>query len=286
MPKPIVALALALAALTPARGEPASLFAGTIGDMTYVELAEAAQRGAVALWAIGAIEQHGPHLPLATDVYVPQAQLAGVAGRLRAEGVETLIVPPYYWGVNHVTGAFPGSLNIRPETMSAVMADVFASLRAAGVREVYCVTGHWDALHGRTIAEAVRQADAEGFRVRFVAPKRLADRLGLAGDTIIRADLPVTASAFPDVHAGEDETSVMLGIRPDTVRTDIAKRLPPTKLDPSTFEAWRGGGAAARRITPDGYVGDPARADADRGRARAAANASALAEAILNARRR
>ncbi|WP_129791364.1 creatininase family protein [Sphingosinicella sp. CPCC 101087] len=278
-------LAATVALASPAPSEPAAaLFAGTAGELSHVELSAAAQRGAVVLWALGALEQHGPHLPLATDVYIPQAQLAGVAGRLRQQGIESVTLPPYFWGVNHVTGAFPGSINIRPEIMAGLMEDVFASLEAAGFREVYCLTGHWDAAHVRTISEAVRRADAAGLRVRFLAPTVLADRLGLTGPTIVRVELPTKSPAFPDLHAGEDETSAMLAIRPETVRTDIARRLPPAELDPERLARWRTGGEEARRITPDGYVGDPARADARRGRERHEAIVEALTRALTESR--
>lgn len=260
------------------------VFSGTAADMTSNEFAAAAERGAVVLWALGAIEQHGPHLPLATDVYIPQAQLAAAAARLRSKGVEVVVLPPYYWGVNQVTGSYPGSINIRPETMEAVMVDVFTSLKTTGFREVYCITGHWDAAHGRSIARAVAANDLPAFRVRFVVPKPLADRLELSGDTVLRVDLPSFSYNFPDVHAGDDETSVMLAVRPATVRKSIARRLPPANLSPDRFKAWRSGGGIARRIAPSGYVGNPASADADRGRRRAADNAKAISDVIIAAR--
>src|SRR5215475_3977895 len=50
-----------------------SIFAGTTADMTYTSYASAIRDGAVGLWALGVIEEHGPHLPLASDVYVPTA---------------------------------------------------------------------------------------------------------------------------------------------------------------------------------------------------------------------
>ena len=51
-----------------------SIFKDTIADMTYPEVEQAVRDGAVALWALGVIEQHGPHLPLGTDVYVPMGR--------------------------------------------------------------------------------------------------------------------------------------------------------------------------------------------------------------------
>src|SRR5687767_6769748 len=113
----VTAIALCMAAPASFASAP-SVFAGTLADMTYVELEEATRGGAVALWALGAIEEHGPHLPLATDVYVPTAQLLQVQQRLAGRKIGSVIVPAYYWGVNRVTGSFPGSIDIRPEVMT------------------------------------------------------------------------------------------------------------------------------------------------------------------------
>ena len=56
------------------------------------------------------IEQHGPHLPTGTDVYIPSARLRAVKTLLAAEGIESLIIPPFYWGVNVVSASFPASI--------------------------------------------------------------------------------------------------------------------------------------------------------------------------------
>ena len=58
--------------------------------------------------------------------------------RLARAGIQAVIVPPYYWGVNRVTGDFAGSIDIRPEVMIELMLDVFRSLKRAGFREGYC----------------------------------------------------------------------------------------------------------------------------------------------------
>jgi creatinine amidohydrolase len=92
----------------------ASVLSQTIAEDTYTGVERAAARGAIALWALGAIEEHGPHLPLATDVEIPSAQLRGVKARLARAGIQAVIVPPYYWGVNRVTGDFAGSITSGP----------------------------------------------------------------------------------------------------------------------------------------------------------------------------
>lgn len=281
--KSIAVIQLAVANVAFAGSTP-SVFAGTLADMTYVELDQAIDGGAVALWAIGAIEEHGPHLPLATDVYIPMAQLLQVQKRLADRKISSVIVPPYYWGVNRVTGAFPGSIDIRPEVMTELMKDVFRSLTAAGFKQVYCITGHYDAAHSRAIIEAVRASNnGTDVRAHYVVPKPLADRVGLKSSDPGFLIANVSAGkppAHPDLHAGEAETSMLLSAAPDVVRKELIKSLQPTDLTPKDVETWRKGYEDAKRVTPHGYLGDPASADATSGAVRMEQEAAAFAEAI------
>jgi len=68
-----------------------SIFHGTIADMTYPEVQDAAKLGAIVLWGFGVIEQHGPHLPLATDVYLPSLMLRRVKTLLQENGIFRVI---------------------------------------------------------------------------------------------------------------------------------------------------------------------------------------------------
>ena len=272
------------AAATSAGPDAPSILAGTAADLTWPEFETAAKSGAVILWAIGSIEEHGPHLPLATDTYVPSNELARVQRTLAAQGVKSIILPPYDWGVNHVTGAFPGSIHIRPETMSALLQDVFQSLGRAGFGDVFLITGHYDAAHNRAIANAVRKARlAHGPNVTFVVPAALGTRIGLTrGEPgFAFADFPAPdPNAPPDLHAGKTETSMMLAGAPATVRTDTIANLPPTRLDAAELAEWRQGQERARALTPHGYLGAPAQASATLGETVLADEASAYARAI------
>jgi len=116
--------------------ESLDVFSETIAEMTWFEVEAAAKRGAVLLWAFGVIEQHGPHLPTGTDVYLPAARLRRIRRVLKERQVEALIVPPYYWGVNVVSGSFPASYRVRPELMRELMADVLCSFEQDGFRHV------------------------------------------------------------------------------------------------------------------------------------------------------
>lgn len=256
----------------------------TIADISWVELEREAKSGTVALWAIGSIEEHGAHLPLGTDSFVAQAQVSALRKRLKKMNIRALAVPTYHWGVNRVTGAFPGSLQVRREAMTMVLGDVVASLQTAGFKHIFLITGHYDAEHNRAIAAAVAAGNTDpSRRVTFVVPSGLAERLGF-----VDGREGIAVAAFPpgpggptiDLHAGEVETSMMLSLAPSLVRQSIARKAPATDLTEQSVREWRKGGETARRITPEGYLGAPARATRSKGRLRLREETAAYAAAI------
>ncbi|TFZ02613.1 creatininase family protein [Ramlibacter henchirensis] len=281
------------------------IFADTIAEMTWYEVDQAAKDGAVLLWAFGVIEQHGPHLPTGTDVYIPQARLREVKRELAQRGVKALIVPPYYWGVNVVSGAFPASYKVRPEIIRELMADVFASLKGDGFQRVFCFSGHGDALHNRTIHEGVKLGvERTGMDISFVMDAALAQRLGIPLDDA-QITLPAGAQAeglkffqvntsspsspgdgeapprYVDVHAGRWESSMMLASCASLVRDDVRRTLKSTDLGPDDLAVWRKGFEHARRTTPLGYFGDPAAASAEEGERTLQSAAATAADAIV-----
>jgi len=260
-----------------------SIFHETIADMTYPELEQAIAAGAVALWGLGVIEQHGPHLPLGTDAYIPYARLRRVRQLLGERGVPAVAIPPFYWGVNHVTGHFTGSIHVRPEIMIEVMVDVFRSLRKDGFRHVFCVSGQGDALHNRALAEGVKRGRAEtGIDACFVLGTAQAERLGFASGEpyLLTTPSPPPTGKYMDVHAGNWETAVMWALYPGTVREPIIPTLVPTNFGPEDLAEWRKGGEHAKRKTPLGYLGDPAAADPRAGMDAFQAEAAAIADVI------
>jgi creatinine amidohydrolase len=280
------------------------IFAGTIAEMTWYEVEKAAKEGAVLLWAFGVIEQHGPHLPTGTDVYLPSSRLRDVKAELAQRGTQALIVPPYYWGVNVVSGAFPASYRVRPEIMRELVADVFCSLETDGFSRVFCFSGHGDALHNRTIWEAIGLGrERTKMDIGFVIEDALAARLGFSRDDPRVAlhpeasveDAPFRfmqidssspsaaidgAKRYVDVHAGCWETSMMMVAHPELVREELRVGLKSTDYGPDDLAEWRHGFERARKKTPLGYFGDPAAATRDEGLLSAAIAATRAADAI------
>jgi creatinine amidohydrolase len=265
-------------------GEGYSIFHETMADMTYPEIEAAADREAVVLWALGVIEEHGPHLPLATDVYVPCATLREARRLLAERGIESVIAPPFYWGINAATAAFAGSFIVRPETMIELMKDVFRSLRKDGFEKVFCLSGHGDKAHNEVLYEGVKAGRDYGpIESYMLVSPAFAKRLNLDEADPLLAIMHQPAAEPPqyvDVHAGNWETSMIWAKYPDVVRTDISTKLAPTNSVMDDLIEWRKGGEHAVRTTPHGYLGDPASADPARGHDHVRNEGKIIADAI------
>lgn len=265
-----------------------SIFDETVVDMPWTEVETAARDGAIVLWPLGVIEEHGPHLPLGVDIYNAYLRMKAAKRLLEADGVNAVIAPPLYWGINEVTGSFPGSFILRPSTLEAIIEDTFASLKKDGFRAVYLITGHGDQLHNVTIVEGVRAARAAtGMRGYVVIDDRMRGRLGLTGD---EAHVIVTPNAYGgagssppkyiEVHAGAGETSTVWYYFPDLVRSELIAGLEPTRYGRKDLDEWRQGWDDARAKTPHGYFGDPAAAQPGRGKVSMERSAELLAKAV------
>src|SRR6185369_9931139 len=113
-----------------------------MAEMTWPEVEAAARRGAVALWSVGATEQHGPHLPLSVDTLIPHELSLLLAARL-----DLVIAPPQVFGSRSraLSGGgqgFPGTTSLRAETLIAVLADVVGELARSGFRRIAIVNWH------------------------------------------------------------------------------------------------------------------------------------------------
>lgn len=205
--------------------------------MTWPDVKKAAESDALVLLPIGVIEEHGPHMSLGVDAYMAYLQCRMLKDKLESRQVKIVIAPPIYWGIMQATetGAYPGSFTIRPETMKALLHDVFAALKSWGFRRIYCLNHHGDRLHRRSLAEAVTEAK-QNLGLEFFED----DKRDKANRAVIVRYL-VEKPFAPDYHAGAVETGEMLRHFPREVNLEVAKSLKPQ----ASFH-------------PLGYVGDPA----------------------------
>jgi len=249
-----------------------NIFEETMAHMTYVQIEKAARDRAIVLFPTGVIEEHGPHLPLAVDVYGSYLQSRAIKSELEVKEIKTLVAPPFYWGVNIATGSFGGSFTSREETVISVLFDAMACVKRWGFDQIFFINHHMDGGHVKALGKAIQKARMEiGIGAFWVLDQFFARRLGFKKDEphlLIHKSL--IASGPPpanlNIHAEAYETSFMLHYLPDLVNFEVWKTLKPTNLTLKDLEVWSKGGNEARRVTPQGYFGDPMSADPERGR--------------------
>jgi creatinine amidohydrolase len=249
-----------------------NIFEETMAHMTYVQIEEAAREGTIVLFPAGVIEEHGPHLPLAVDVYGAYLQSRRIKSELEKRGIKSLITPPFYWGINVATDSFGGSFSCREETMISVLFDAMSSLKKWGFDRVFFINHHMDSGHMKALNQAIQKARKETrIGAYLVIDQFFVDRPGVKAD---EPHLLIHESLFPsgpsspylNIHAEGHETSFMWHYLPELVNEEVLKTLKPTNLSFKELAVWTRGGVEARKVTPQGYFGDPATASPERGR--------------------
>jgi creatinine amidohydrolase len=221
-----------------------------ISEMTWTEVQEAMKDRPVALIPVGAIEAHGPHLPLSTDTVIATEMARRGAAKLKEHGVSALVLPSVYFTVADFGADFPGTLSLPPEGAFALLRDVCV---AAGqkFRAVALVNIHLEPRHMECLKRAVEEARKAGASVCYadITRKRWADMLGAA---FLLGD-----------HAGAWETSLMMAAAPAMVRERERISLPPMEgLLPGIK---KGAKTFAEAGGEDAYFGDPTAASAEEG---------------------
>jgi creatinine amidohydrolase len=214
-------------------------------EMTWPDVHARVAAGAVLAVPVGATEQHGPHLPLDTDTRIAEA----LAHLLAARRDDVLLAPALPYGSSGEHAGFPGTLSIGQEATYQLLVELVRSASMT-FRRILLVVGHGG--NAEPVNRAVPLLRSEGRDVIAWSPL-------LPGDA----------------HAGRTETSLMLHLAPETVRSDAA-RAGNTEGLAALLPHLRTGGVKA--VSANGVLGDPGGASADEG---AALLAAALADLDL-----
>jgi creatinine amidohydrolase len=227
----------------------------------------------LAIVPLGATEQHGPHLPFATDTLIAEALATRLAARL--DGAIALPALPVGCSSEHM--AFPGTLDVSPETLVALLRDVVRSLARHGVTTVFVFSAHGGNVSTLARALPALATVAPGIHVHAAVDlDALTVRLHAEA-----ARFGVTPEAAGH-HAGEVETSIMLALHPEMVRVDtLAAGYVQPAADPQALFY-----PDLRQHAPDGTVGDPRTASAVRGAHYLAAWVDLLVRAITDGKKR
>jgi creatinine amidohydrolase len=207
----------------------------------------------------GPMEQHGPHLPMGTDLFQAGLVMQTIIERVAGDGWNILIAPTLPYTTAVLSRNYPGSVSIRQAHLIPFFTDLLNSFAGNSLRNIVVVSQHIDPPHVLAWEAACRQAaEATGARAIEGYERLLFDDMG---DPAWRSLLGKRAEG--DSHAGLFETSVMLLARPDLVDREVARGLEPMPLP---FEEMRN--ARDLRLLGNGlgYTGDPGAADAELGR--------------------
>ena len=248
-----------------------SIFKETMVENNWQEIQQAGKEKLPVLFPLGVIEEHGPHLPLGADIYWSYCMCKMVKEKLQEMGKESVIAPPYYWGVNYCTGAFPGSFSLKPETMKQVLFEIFENLKNFGFSEVYCFSYHGDSFHVKSIVEAIKRANSElEIKAKLVLESMDLQLYGWQGNEeflmVSEPDYPMewfeeqepSERGLLDIHAGAFETAVLNYFCPKQVNLEIARELQSSSLDRDGMKKWLMGGEFTKEVVPLGYAGNPA----------------------------
>ena len=232
-----------------------------LAALAWPELARSLARGATAVVPLGATEQHGPHLPFATDTWIADALAARVCARVPG----AVALPALAFGCSSEHADFPGTLSLRAGTLAELLADLVASLARHGFSRLFLFSAHGgNAGPLRAALPRLRRTAAAAAAAHGVAAPRLVAHTDLTGLTAALQRVAAEEGIAPEAaghHAGEIEASLLLALRPGALRRDAfaAGRLDPRTETQDLFYP------SLRDNAPTGTVGDPRPADAARG---------------------
>ena len=223
-------------------------------NLTWKEIEERLKIVDTAILPCGAIEQHGPHLPVDIDYYDAWYLANKVAEA--CSDPKPFILPPVPYGVSYHHEEFKGTLSVTNHALAGFIYDIGMGLARNGIKKIIILNGHGDNAPTLSYAAQMINRDAEIF---------VCVETGETSDT----DLYDLIKTHNDIHAGEIETSTTLALRPDMVNMDLAVNetleFGSKYLDYTSDHgvAWY---VRTKKISESGVMGDATKATAEKGK--------------------
>lgn len=208
----------------------------------------------VVLLPVGAVEAHGPHLPLETDLLIAEEVCLLAAHELKPRGICSVIAPGVRYTVCLAASCFPGTISVQEETLSFMLRDVFTSLAGQGFKKLCIVNCHLAPEHLRAISSAISLVEPQ-LKAGIAFPDmRQEPWVSHLGEEFQRGAR----------HGGSYETSLILAKWPNLVNKEVAAKLTPVWVN--LPEARQQGARDFKEAgSPQGYFGDPSRATCEEG---------------------
>jgi creatinine amidohydrolase len=246
-------------------------------DLRAPEVMERLTPSSVLVQPVGSIEQHGPHLPLSTDVLIAEATVDAVVDQY-GDQLDLWVLPPLAYSKSNEHAWAPGTVWLSATTLLAVLDDIGRSLANLPTKRLAFVNGHG----GNTQLLAVANRELRlhhGLMTFLLHPSVPRDSGGGVSEHGDGGDTELGMG----IHAGRDETSIVLSLRPELVDMSRAARHVPEQLAANEHVRFGGDvpfGWLASDFGPSGVIGDPTTASPERGKALFEAMVTRLADSL------
>lgn len=233
----------------PRRSKEKKLGSSWLDELSMKEAEKAAKTGAIVIFPVGSVEEHGDHLPLCTDSLQPEYVALEVA---RKTGC--LIAPPLRYGVCTSARNFPGTISIEFNSLYTITKDILAELTRNGFNRIIVLSGH----AGQSHMAALRLAAQDIILKNESTDSKKKTRIMVLSDYDFAYELKGKYFNEKDGHAGTIETSRIMAIKPNLIKTKGKTSYP----EMPRFEIV----AHPEHYFPTGVIGDPTAATPSKGR--------------------
>ncbi len=216
-----------------------------LDELTTKEVEKAAAKGTVIIFPVGSVEEHGSHLPLCTDSLQPEYVALEVAKKTGC-----LVAPAFRYGICNAGRNFPGTLTIQFNTLYNFALDVLSELVRHGFNKIIVMSGHAGNSHMVALRMAAQKVVIDNAQKNKI-------RIMVLSDYDFAYELKDKYTQANDGHAGTIETSRIMAIKPELVKTPEK----PTPTNMPRFEVV----ADPEKYFPSGVIGDPTAASASKG---------------------
>jgi creatinine amidohydrolase len=207
----------------------------------------------IVIQPLGAIEQHGPHLPLSTDSLIA-TRVAEAAVERFGDEVDAWLLPTLEYTKSNEHAWSPGTIWLSATTLLSVLDDIGRCVATTPAKRLVFLNGHGG--NSALLNVANREVRlAHGLMTFLAHPGVPPDQGGVS---------PASELGM-GVHGGTDETSIMLHLAPELVRMELAERRVPEKIADNRYVRFGGRvsfGWLSNDFCDEGYIGDPTAADA------------------------
>ena len=227
-----------------------------LAELSRPEFARRIGPDSIVVLPTGAVEHHGEHLPLSTDLVMADALAGRVVDAAAASGLDAWVLPPLGFTKSDEHAWAPGTVWLSADTLLAVLRDIGASLAASGVRTLVFYNGHGgnSALLQVALRELRRVSGLRTFLIGVAVP---------AGDGTNGPD----ERGF-GIHGGWGETSLLMHLRPELVDESAFVRAVPERLAGFERVGFAGRPVQFGWLSSDfdgGVIGDPTGSSAEAG---------------------